>query len=297
MGSPLPPSPSSSSSSSILISQLYALSVLQQQSTSALTTGTHVRRTATTRTTSFRTNLSRSITNSDVLPTSEPESEKHFATDGCRYRCMCLLIFLLTLALIAIAFIAMASHLGVRFTSCNCPHGYERGPSSSSSSSPSSSSSCTCVDRNECLSGAGFHTCTGLNMQCINTMGSYVCRCRLGFTREKEQDFCVDINECNLYRPCNDSVSTCVNLPGRYYCECLVSQTNDEQCVPKNMCAETNDLCGPHSECVVSPSNGYNCRVTKHAHRKERVCVIECDRLPFSVFQAIRCTKMGNARK
>ena len=101
-------------------------------------------------------------------------------------------------------------------------------------------------------------------MQCINTMGSYLCRCRAGFTRKKDQDFCVDINECDLYKPCNTSISTCINLPGRYYCQCLLSETNDdEECVPKNICAEQNNLCGPHSECVVSPSNLYTCQVYK----------------------------------
>jgi fibulin 1/2 len=98
-------------------------------------------------------------------------------------------------------------------------------------------------------------------MQCINTMGSYTCRCRPGFTHENNKDSCVDINECDLYQPCNTSISTCINLPGRYYCQCLMSQTNDEQCVPRNICAEQNNLCGPHSECVVSSSNRYTCQV------------------------------------
>jgi hypothetical protein len=154
----------------------------------------------------------------------------------------CLLLLLLILI----------SNFGIRLSSCYCPSGYERS---------SSTTSCTCIDRNECLNGAGLHTCTGLNTQCINTMGSYVCRCRPGFIRENDKESCVDINECDLYKPCNTSISTCINLPGRHYCQCLMSQTNDEECVPRNICAEQHDLCGPHSECVVSSSNGYICQV------------------------------------
>jgi len=147
----------------------------------------------------------------------------------------------------------MTSNFGIRLSSCYCPNGYEQ---------VLSSTTCTCIDRNECLNGAGYHTCTGHNMQCINTLGSYICRCRTGFTRTHDQDFCVDIDECELYKPCNLSISTCINLPGRSYCRCLWSQTtDDEQCVPRNICTEKTNLCGPHSECVQSSTNGYSCQV------------------------------------
>jgi len=236
---------SSPSSSSLLFYQLYALDLLRHQSND--TTGT------STTTTSLRTTASFSIHPTYLSSDSIGPKQKQTCFSRYRYQCICILILILILFLITILLLIItSSNLGIRLSSCYCPNGYEKSLSTAS---------CTCIDRNECLNGAGYHICTGHNMQCINTMGSYICRCRLGFIRENDKDFCVDINECDLYKPCNTSISTCINLPGRYYCQCLTNETNDEQCIPKNMCAEQNNLCGPHSECVASLSNGYNCQV------------------------------------
>jgi hypothetical protein len=241
--SSLQPSPS------LLFYQLYALSALRHQSNGTTRTSTNTCRTTTT---SLRTNVSLSISPTCTAATETEIQEKTTCCFRYRYRYLFIFILILILFLITILFLILTSNFGIRLSSCFCPTGYERSLSTSS---------CTCIDRNECLNGAGFHTCTGFNIQCINTMGSYICRCRPGFTRENDKDSCVDINECDLYRPCNTSISTCINLPGRYYCQCLISQANDEQCIPRNICAEQNDLCGPHSECVVSSLNGYNCQV------------------------------------
>ncbi len=243
-------SSSSSPPPSLLFYQLYALSVLRHQSNTTNRTSTN---TCLTRAgTSFEKNASLPIyqTHSSLDPLEPIQKQTCFFR--YRYRCIFILTLILILFFIAIYLLIRTSNFGIHLSSCHCPNGYEKNLSTKS---------CTCIDRNECLNGAGYHTCTGLNMQCINTMGSYICRCRAGFTREKDKDFCVDINECDLYKPCNTSLSTCINLPGRYYCQCLTSQTNDEECVPRNICAEQNDLCGPHSECVVSSSNGYICQV------------------------------------
>jgi hypothetical protein len=238
---------SSPPSSPLLFYQLYALSVLRHPSPGSIQTSNNTCRTTST---SLGTNVSLSI----CPPYTSPNLIEDKQTCFSRYhsRCICILILTLILLLITILLLILISNIGIRLSSCNCPTGFERS---------SSTTSCTCIDRNECLNGAGLHTCTGLNTQCINTMGSYVCRCRPGFTRENDKDSCVDINECDLYKPCNASISTCINLPGRHYCQCLTSQTNNEECVPRNICAEKNDLCGPHSECVASSSNGYNCQV------------------------------------
>jgi len=235
---------SSPPSSSLLFYQIYALSVLRDQSNGTIRT--------TSTATSFQTNVSLSIHPTYPLSDSIEIEEKQSCFTRYRYQYICFPVLILIFFLIAIFLLIITSNFGIRLSSCYCPNGYERS---------SSTTTCTCIDRNECFNGAGYHTCTGLNMQCINTMGSYICRCRPGFTREKDKDFCIDINECDLYKPCNTSISTCINLPGRYYCQCLMSQTSDEQCVPRNICTEKNNLCGPHSECVASSSNGYNCRV------------------------------------
>ncbi|UJR28817.1 hypothetical protein I4U23_010041 [Adineta vaga] len=227
---------------SLLFYQLYALNVLRNQSNCP-----------TRASVSTRTNGSFTIHPTYTPSIFTNDKKKQTCFYRYRYRYLFLFILILILFLIAILLLLLTTNLTIHFSSssCFCPNGYERNLLTSS---------CTCIDRNECFNGAGFHTCTGLNMQCINTIGSYICRCRPGFIREQDKDSCIDIDECNLYHPCNTNISTCINLPGRYYCQCLVNQGNNEQCIPRNICAEQNDLCGPHSECVISPSDGYNCQ-------------------------------------
>ena len=57
----------------------------------------------------------------------------------------------------------------------------------------------TCVDVDECKSST-LKPC-GQNTRCVNTPGSYLCKCKLGFTLLNNrfvQEKCVDMNECNL---------------------------------------------------------------------------------------------------
>ncbi|CAF1465384.1 unnamed protein product [Rotaria magnacalcarata] len=263
---------STSLSPSLLFYHLYSLNVLQHQSNGTIRSSTKTCRTTAT---SIRTNVSLSVQPALTSKSSIDTKQKQTCFYQYRYRCICVLSIILILFLLIILPLIFTSNFFIRLSSCDCPVGYERNLSTSSS--------CTCIDRNECLNSAGFHICTGLNMQCINTMGSYICRCRPGFVREIHQDSCVDINECNLYTPCNTSISNCINLPGRYYCQCLISQTNNEQCVPKNICAEQNDLCGPYSECVVSSSTGYNCEcLPGHIMHENGQCskINECEMTP-----------------
>lgn len=50
-----------------------------------------------------------------------------------------------------------------------------------------------CVDIDECRE---IDDACSSNEDCINTMGSYICECRIGFRRENLTQACVDINEC-----------------------------------------------------------------------------------------------------
>ena len=253
---------SSSSSPSFLFYQLYALNLLRHHQSKNSTTRSSIN-TCRTTITSLGTNVSVSTCNSSNFKENKPKQTCFFQY---RYCSICILILiLLFFFLITIFLLILNSKFSIHLSSCYCPNGYEQ--------SLSSTSSCTCIDRNECLND---HTCTDLNMQCINTMGSYICRCRPGFIRRNDQNSCIDINECDLYQPCNTSISTCVNLPGRYYCQCLMNETKDEQCIPRNICIEQNDLCGLHSECVVSSSNGYKCQVMRHyvkCDKKKSICL------------------------
>ncbi|XP_065181944.1 uncharacterized protein LOC135812542 [Sycon ciliatum] len=79
-------------------------------------------------------------------------------------------------------------------------------------------------DINECANGA--YACRGManpgNRKCVNTVGSYYCRCLDGFTGST----CIDIDECqNGKHNCNEMVNSdnrqCQNLNGSYHCPCL----------------------------------------------------------------------------
>ncbi|KAF4529064.1 hypothetical protein B566_EDAN006086, partial [Ephemera danica] len=56
--------------------------------------------------------------------------------------------------------------------------------------------------------------------RCINTVGSFVCRCATGF-RATPDGHCVDIDEC-AKSPCSQ---ICTNLPGSYSCSCYRGYT------------------------------------------------------------------------
>jgi hypothetical protein len=70
----------------------------------------------------------------------------------------------------------------------------------------------SCVDINECEDENG--DCEG---QCVNTEGSYECRCPSGFRLGENRHECEDVNECLDRNVCQGS-GTCVNTWGGYYC-------------------------------------------------------------------------------
>ncbi|XP_030644065.1 nephronectin a [Chanos chanos] len=77
----------------------------------------------------------------------------------------------------------------------------------------------TCVDVDECA--AGLAVCPRFR-KCVNTFGSYICRCHEGFdlhyVNGKYQ--CVDVDECTSGQHQCGAHSTCYNTPGSYKCKC-----------------------------------------------------------------------------
>ncbi|KAG5848385.1 hypothetical protein ANANG_G00097910 [Anguilla anguilla] len=77
----------------------------------------------------------------------------------------------------------------------------------------------TCVDVDECATGQAV--CPRFR-KCINTFGSYICKCHEGFELQyvngKYQ--CTDVNECTLAQHQCGSFSVCYNTPGSYKCKC-----------------------------------------------------------------------------
>ena len=70
------------------------------------------------------------------------------------------------------------------------------------------------LDENECL--GNNYSCPN-NSICVNTVGSYTCLCKSGFTRSGQQ--CNDVNECIGNNTCHNN-STCTNELGGYNCSC-----------------------------------------------------------------------------
>ncbi|XP_074084858.1 nephronectin isoform X5 [Macrotis lagotis] len=92
---------------------------------------------------------------------------------------------------------------------CRCPSpGLQLGPDGR-----------TCVDVDECATGRA--SCPRFR-QCVNTFGSYICKCHKGFDLMyiggKYQ--CHDIDECSLGQYQCSSFARCYNIHGSYKCKC-----------------------------------------------------------------------------
>ncbi|KAL1023806.1 hypothetical protein UPYG_G00046470 [Umbra pygmaea] len=98
----------------------------------------------------------------------------------------------------------------------------------------------TCVDIDECVTGLGV--CPRFR-KCINTFGSYICKCHEGFDLQyvngKYQ--CVDVDECSSGLSHCSSLATCYNTAGSYKCTCRAGYTG------------TNHDCKPIPKVAIDP--------------------------------------------
>ncbi|XP_046846617.1 scavenger receptor cysteine-rich type 1 protein M160-like isoform X2 [Xenia sp. Carnegie-2017] len=76
-----------------------------------------------------------------------------------------------------------------------------------------------------------LHNCSS-NSQCINTMGSFSCICKSGYTGTN----CTDINECSLSIDNCHEKATCMNTEGSFLCKCKHGYQGDG-----TLCSEKND--------------------------------------------------------
>ncbi|XP_067850541.1 nephronectin a isoform X1 [Heptranchias perlo] len=93
---------------------------------------------------------------------------------------------------------------------CRCPSpGLQLGPDRR-----------TCVDVDECA--AGRVVCPRFR-KCINTFGSYFCKCHDGFElRYYDGKYrCLDVDECSRRTHKCSVFATCQNTPGLYKCKCM----------------------------------------------------------------------------
>ncbi|CAH3190519.1 unnamed protein product [Porites evermanni] len=119
-----------------------------------------------------------------------------------------------------------------------------------------------CLDINECKRGnGGCHP----SQQCVNTRGSYLCKCKTGFkipSHDRSGRRCIDINECeNKNGSCQHE---CVNTRGSYFCKCKTGfkipwyDRSRRSCIDVNECHQK--LKGNCSHLCVNTQGSYYCK-------------------------------------
>ncbi|XP_066105349.1 epidermal growth factor-like protein 6 isoform X1 [Saccopteryx bilineata] len=76
-----------------------------------------------------------------------------------------------------------------------------------------------CIDIDECASGKAI---CPYNRRCVNTFGSYYCKCHVGFELKyiSGRYDCVDINECAMNTHTCSHYANCLNTQGSFKCKC-----------------------------------------------------------------------------
>ncbi|KAM6313249.1 nephronectin [Aegotheles albertisi] len=127
---------------------------------------------------------------------------------------------------------------------CRCPSpGLQVGPDGR-----------TCIDIDECATGRVI--CPRFR-HCVNTFGSYICRCHKGFDLMyiggKYQ--CHDIDECSLGHHQCGNFSRCYNTPGSYKCKCKEGyRDNGTNCIQRPV---TRPTPGPVTRLTPKPTTRY----------------------------------------
>ena len=101
-----------------------------------------------------------------------------------------------------------------------------------------------------------MHDC-GASQKCINTLGSFTCRCANGFRRDG-LSACIDNDECFTgIHGCNKNAD-CTNTDGSYTCECHDGYDGDgKSCSDTDECKEEN-TCPEFKKCI-NEYGGFRC--------------------------------------
>ncbi|CAM4500849.1 unnamed protein product [Caretta caretta] len=105
------------------------------------------------------------------------------------------------------------------------------------------------------------HVCSitehGCDHFCINTPGSYMCKCKQGYILNADQKTCSTQDLCAVKKHACEQI--CVNTPGSHVCQCYDGYELDEdgkKCILVDLCALDNQGC--QHECV-STDDSYYC--------------------------------------
>uniref|UniRef100_A0A8D0L7H6 Matrilin 2 n=1 Tax=Sphenodon punctatus TaxID=8508 RepID=A0A8D0L7H6_SPHPU len=105
------------------------------------------------------------------------------------------------------------------------------------------------------------HMCSiaehGCDHFCINTPGSYVCKCKQGYILNSDQRTCSTQDLCAVEKHACEQI--CVNTPGSYVCQCYDGYELDEdgkKCIVVDYCVLEH---GCQHECVAA-DDSYYCR-------------------------------------
>ncbi|XP_042536446.1 epidermal growth factor-like protein 6 [Dipodomys spectabilis] len=104
-----------------------------------------------------------------------------------------------------------------------------------------------CLDVDECSSGKA--ACPR-NRRCVNTFGSYYCKCHIGFELKyiSGRYDCVDINECAVNTHTCSLHANCLNTQGSFKCKCKQGyKGNGLLCsvIPEKSVKESRKIPGP----------------------------------------------------
>jgi hypothetical protein len=143
----------------------------------------------------------------------------------------------------------------------SCPRGYEKDSLLHS-----------CIDIDECKRNDTiliyrnkynnqlykWERCSDEGSVCVNTIGSYECKCLKGYIGDGY--ICKDIDECsdNFNNNCVLN-SVCKNLPGAYKCDCENGfELKNGLCKDVNECEENIHECQLNSRCI-NTIGSYRC--------------------------------------
>ncbi|CAH7022059.1 Fbn2 [Phodopus roborovskii] len=109
------------------------------------------------------------------------------------------------------------------------------------------------------------------NGQCVNTMGSFRCFCKVGYTTDISGTACVDLDECSQSpKPCN---FICKNTEGSYQCSCprgYVLQEDGKTCKDLDECQTKQHNC---QFLCVNTLGGFTCKCPPGFTQHHTACI------------------------